>query len=614
MSQQTSGPSGGGNEEQDRTNSSPSSETEGAGSPGGGPQATSRQPVEEEVLSPTLFSFLEPALDAIGSFSTPMVIAGVIALVSGAIVVAFVSSMRLYGIIDIIVGAVLIGTVALIFLSSVVAAFISRTGRYGVNSLIMLAAFTGIIIVISIIGFENNRRMDVTATNQFSLANRTKELLKELEQPIRATAFYKSKLGNDPGQIMRRLKVEDTLKEFSARTGKFSYRIVDPDLKPDVAAKYFGARPIDFVSESVVVEGTDTEKFDVVSPRDQAYSQLEQDLVTSMLVATGKERKVIYFLSGHGQRSIESTSADGYSQLRTGLEQDNYRVEVLRWDPVEAEVDVPVDAALMVIARPTAELPEAHAEVLDLFLQGQNRDGTPRREGGRMIFLAESETDQTFRNFLIRWGVLVDEGYILDLSRSVPGNPNILRLAAYNPQAPAEIILPRGEPLQVSFMPGATALGLLNDGLRLTLPLAATSGESYLIDDPERTEPVTEGEDADRKGPFSPVVLVRGLGPVGSPAPATQPADSEFSWLVVFGDSDFLANSFYGRGSGADLFLNSTNYLLGDFSLVSIRDKAFTFREFNLNRNEERFVRWSSWLFLPGLLALMAAFVWWVRR
>ena len=163
-------------------------------------------------------------------------------------------------------------------------------------------------------------------------------------------------------------------------------------------------------------------------------------------------------------------------------------------------------------------------------------------------------------------------------------------------------------------MPGATALGLVNDGLRLPLPLAATSVESYLIDDPDRTEPVTEGEEADRKGPFSPVVLVRGLGPVGSPAPATQPADSEFSWLVVFGDSDFLANSFFGRGSGADLFLNSTNYLLGDFSLVSIRDKAFTFREFNLNRNEERFVRWSSWLFLPGLLGLMAAFVWWVRR
>ena len=101
---------------------------------------------------------------------------------------------------------------------------------------------------------------------------------------------------------------------------------------------------------------------------------------------------------------------------------------------------------------------------------------------------------------------------------------------------------------------------------------------------------------------------------MGSTPPTSQPPDSELSWLVVFGDSDFVANSFFDRGGGADLFLNSANYLLGDFSLVSIRDKAFTFREFNLNRNEFNFVRWTSWLFLPGLMGLMAALVWWVRR
>ena len=84
--------------------------------------------------------------------------------------------------------------------------------------------------------------------------------------------------------------------------------------------------------------------------------------------------------------------------------------------------------------------------------------------------------------------------------------------------------------------------------------------------------------------------------------------------MVVFGDSDFVNNLNYNLGSGADLFLNSANYLLGDYSLVSIRPKAFTFRELNLNRNEYNFVRFSSWLFMPGLLGLMAALVWWVRR
>ena len=84
--------------------------------------------------------------------------------------------------------------------------------------------------------------------------------------------------------------------------------------------------------------------------------------------------------------------------------------------------------------------------------------------------------------------------------------------------------------------------------------------------------------------------------------------------MVVIGDSDFVANSFYDRGSGADLFLNSVNYLVGDYSLVSLRPKALTTREFNVDRNQENFVKFSSWLLLPGLMGLMAALVWWVRR
>ena len=94
---------------------------------------------ESEVRSRTLFSFLEPSLNAIGSFGAPLVIAGVVAITAGLVLVAFVSSMRLYGYISLGFGVALLVLVGLISLSSVVAAFISRTGRYGVNSLIMLS-------------------------------------------------------------------------------------------------------------------------------------------------------------------------------------------------------------------------------------------------------------------------------------------------------------------------------------------------------------------------------------------------------------------------------------------------------------------------------------------
>ncbi len=579
-------------------------------------QAQARAVETDEELSQPLITFFEPALDLVALYSGPLILAGVIGLVTGIVVVAFISSMRLYGYIDIAIGAVLLGGVGSVLFSNVLTAFLSRTGRYGANTLILMGAFTGIIVVANVISFENNSRMDVTATNQFSLGNRTKDVLSNLSEDVRATAFYKDESDTDsPDLAVRRNKVLNTLEEFDSRTAKFTYRVVDPDLKPEIVSKFFGARPAGFVTEIVVVEGMDSGQFDVLQPTDASYTELEQDLVTSTLVATGSEKKLIYFLDGHGERDINGTLSDGYAAVRSGLEGDNYRVQELFWDPTDVDVEVPLDAALLVIAGPTSSLPEAHEIALDQFLEGVRPDGTARREHGRMIFLAEPDTPISFRSFFSDWGLLISTGYIRDIDSSVPGLPQTVSLRSFNPEAPLEITLPKGERLQNVFMPGATAIGLLQDDLRSGLPIAATSANSYLIDEPDRVDPITDaGAQSDQVGPFVPAVRIQSIGQVGAPAPTSQPDPSEISDLIMFGDSDFLSNSSYNQGGGSDLFLNSANFLVGDYSLVSIRPKQFSFREFNLDANEYDFVRFSSWLFLPGLMGMMAALVWWVRR
>ena len=581
-----------------------------------GQQAQPRVAETDEELSQPLITFFEPALDLIALYSGPLILAGVIALVTGIAVVAFISSMRLYGYIDIVIGGVLLGGVGSVLFSNVLTAFLSRTGRYGANTLILVGAFTGIIIVTNVISFENNSRMDVTATNQFSLGNRTKDVLSNLNEDVRATAFYKDEKDTDtPDLAVRRNKVLNTLEEFDSRSSKFTYRVIDPDLKPEIVGKFFGARPAGFVTEIVVVEGMDSGQFDVLQPTDASYTELEQDLVTSTLVATGSEKKVIYFLSGHGERDINGPLSDGYAAVRSGLEGDNYRVEELFWEPADLEVEVPLDAALLVIAGPTSSLPEPHETALDQFLEGLQQDGTPRREHGRMIFMAEPDTPISFRNFFADWGLLISSGYIRDIDSSVPGLPQTISLRSFNPEAPLEITLPKGERLQNVFMPGATAIGLLQDDLRSGLPIAATSSNSYLIDEPDRVEPITDGSsESDQVGPFVPAVRLQSIGQVGAPVPTSQPDPSEISDLIMFGDSDFLSNSSYNQGGGSDLFLNSANFLVGDYSLVSIRPKQFSFREFNLDANEYDFVRFSSWLFLPGIMAMMASLVWWIRR
>ena len=426
------------------------------------------------------------------------------------------------------------------------------------------------------------------------------------------------------------------MREFEAtRPTRFQSSFIDPDVNPQRVNQYFGATPIAFVNESIVVKVKDGDVLDVIQPKDAEYSHLEQDLVTSILVVTGQEKKPIYFLDGHGERSISSPGSDGYSEVRVGLEQDNYRVDSLRWSRQNEDVSVPDDAALLVIARPTGDLPEAHAQVLNQFLQGKNPDGSDRPSAGRLVFLADPDTPESFRQFMATWGVVINSGYIRDLDGSLPGNPHTLRLQTVNPlelpgeivsQIPREVLetllqitTPKGNSLDLVHMPGAAALQSFDDGsgLRQPVPLAFSSGNSYVIQDIERTEPRTDQDnEPDPVGPFTPVTFVRALGPIGAPVPSdpSSVSENDIASLVVMGDSDFVSNSFYDRGSGKDLFLNSVNYLVGDHSLVSLRPKVITTREFNVDRNQENFVKFSSWLLLPGLMGLMAAMVWWVRR
>ena len=68
------------------------------------PDARPRVEDSDQELSQPLITFFEPFLDQIAIYSGPLILAGVVGLVTGIAVVAFISSMRLYGVIDIAMG------------------------------------------------------------------------------------------------------------------------------------------------------------------------------------------------------------------------------------------------------------------------------------------------------------------------------------------------------------------------------------------------------------------------------------------------------------------------------------------------------------------------------
>ena len=613
------------------------------------PEEEDYLPEEEEQLSGTLLGSLHQATQGLGGFGSALFGGGLFAVVAGGVVYLVEDSLRLYATIILGLGAglLLIGIVT--SWPSVRTTLGARRGRYGVNSVVMVAAFLGIAAVGVFLAFENVSRIDVTATNKFSLATRTKNLLEGLDNQVQATAFYVQ----DNAQQQAALGfVEDTLREFDARSNQFSYRVVDPDREPETA-RSLGMTQVG----QIAFQDMATQRVHLVAPS----TFLEQDFVTALLIVTEQEQKKVYFLTGHQERSIDDTDpeSDGFGIAASlGLRGENYAVE--SFSLLGSDSQVPEDATLVVIAGPQRDFfagEGGEIEALDQYLGG----------GGRLLALLDPEEldpgdegMKDFRDFLARWGIAVQPGHVVDKAQSLDDtgrSPLITtdlqyswrwmeQFAGLSTEQVNSLFTPYyggfWQPLLLhanslasvtrnlgaTYYPGAASLRPTEDAYffppegepvqdpaELPEPrplsaaaLVATSSDSWRIEDLGRDEPNAD----DVAGPFYLGVAVR---------PSIQliqelqdPSQSEGPFIMAIGDSDFASNRNFYQASNSDLFLNTVNWLAGDVSLVDIRPKPFQVRRLVLDEDQENFVRYSSYFLLPVAMALMAGIIWWRRR
>ena len=113
------------------------------------------------------------------------------------------------------------------------------------------------------------------------------------------------------------------------------------------------------------------------------------------------------------------------------------------------------------------------------------------------------------------------------------------------------------------------------------LALATTMSTSYekLGKEWIKAEKAAFDAKTDKKGPFTVAAQVeikltppkagQGPGPAGMQPPAP-PAEAK-TYLVVFGATDFAANSFFNLFGNGDLFLNTTNFLARAMEQITVR-------------------------------------------
>jgi ABC-type uncharacterized transport system involved in gliding motility auxiliary subunit len=104
-------------------------------------------------------------------------------------------------------------------------------------------------------------------------------------------------------------------------------------------------------------------------------------------------------------------------------------------------------------------------------------------------------------------------------------------------------------------------------------------------------------------------------GPVSIAVAVTKDqAENKKSRLIVFGDSDFASNGFFGTQGNGNLFLNTATWLAQDENFISIRPKNPEDRRLTMTDAQGRMVAYLAVLLLPASILVAGISVWAKRR
>lgn len=451
------------------------------------------------------------------------------------------------------------------------AALTGRQARHGSNALLMTIAFVGILVVINYLANQYSQRWDLTEDQSNSLAPETVEVIESLQTPVKAEAFFSSRRPVTTAQ--------EVLEKYKASSnGKFDYELVDPETNP-VRAQQAGIS-----GDGVIVLNMDGRTELVTFPG-------EEEITGALVRLANPGERAVYFLTGHGEYSLDRSAENNYGDAVDLLKAKNYKVAELN---LLAENAVPDDALALVVGGPTKPISQKEVDLIEAYMEA----------GGSLVYLSEprvttefgDESDPLALYLLEKWGVIFGNDLVIDQTSSQPvvviGSQFVdhaitRKLQTFN------LILPTARSIRADATPPEIML----------TELAFTAQQAWGETDIASIE----------NGQLQPDPNTEVMGPV---ALAVSGENSTTGGrVIVVGDSDFASSQAFAQLGNGDFFINSIDWAAEQENLLNLTPKQPTTRLLMTPQQSTMgLILLGSVFLLPGIVIFTGVSAWLQRR
>lgn len=466
-----------------------------------------------------------------------------------------------------------------------------RSTQAGTNAIVATLAVLVILGLINVLAVRYGTRLDLTENQAFTLAPQSQEVVQQLKQPVKVWLFDISPNPQDKA----------LLENYRRYGSDFSYEYVDPQAQPGVA-RDFGVQSVG----EVYIEAGQRRRFVQVINAEERLS--ERRVTNGVAQVTSDRQTKIYFLQGHGERSLQAGQG-GLSELVTRMGEESYLTEPLN---LAEATTVPEDASAVVIAGPQRSLLPSEVTALQDYLK--TRSG--------LMLMVDPQTNPELDQLLKPWGVAFSDRIIVDpAGQAMQLGAAVTVITQYSANPITEdfgngiSFYPVSRPLELNPVEAVKTEPILVTNDRTQAQRIQTDGQ--LAFDPA-TDPqgaLTLGVALSRPAEESaPKPESTPASPSPSPTPEEEAAPDE-ARLVVIGNSTFITDGLFNQQLNGDVFLNSVSWLSqqGD-QVLSIRSKETTNRRIFLQPQQQLWLALIALVFLPVLGFGMGIGLWWRRR